>query len=230
MRELTTKPTIQDLAYYAVSVEPKSFADVLGAKSSPSFRMIKAEHGQDQLTAILGVELTKICQLLAFKVSGEMIAECAANIADEYWYCKLDDIKLFKTYLFRNRLPVEMYRNDALVLYRLFEEYELLRHREVSNESEKRRKTEMEAEIVPLTGKEIPMPDWYKESVERITAKMKVDNVLKSESPETLKSIEKKKEDFATTIEGEKWQTCPHEFTDKGDYSECKKCNSIIYK
>lgn len=164
--------SVAQISEYIKSIEPKSFQEVIESKA-PSFRMITQAHDSTTVVAILIVELTKICQLLSFNITGEMITECAKNIADEFWYCKLDDLKLFKTYLFRNKLPVEMYRNDALVLYKLFEEYELLRHREFTIASDKRRQAEKaEWSAPPQKSLYEAAPPTVRQTIDRIEAKM----------------------------------------------------------
>lgn len=119
--------TVNDFYQILKTVQPKDFNDIIISKS-PSLRAISHFKSPDVARNLIIVQLSEICKLLSFSITEDMILECANNINHDFWDCKIDDLKLFRSYLMRDMIDLDLYRNDALVLYKLFKHYYKMRY------------------------------------------------------------------------------------------------------
>lgn len=156
-------------------VEPFDFKDIISSPS-PTFKAISEFHGKQISRSVIGVSLSEISKLLSFNITDEMIAECAKNIDIDFFDCKIDDMAFFKSKLMRNQLNTELYRNDALVLYKLFHEYYTQRADSYAEYFEQRAISQKNDEKSGIKSLYDNAPQWYRDNMDRIAEKMKIKN------------------------------------------------------
>lgn len=156
-------------------VEPTSFQDIVNSKS-PSFKAITHFHGKETTRALILVSISEISKLLSFAITTEMLIESAKNIEIEFYDCKIDDMAFFKSKLMRNQLNIDLYRNDALVMFKIFQEYYVQREDVFAEAREQRRIAQRNEENVGFKNLYDNAPQWYKDSMDRIAEKMRIKN------------------------------------------------------
>lgn len=179
----------------------------------PTLRKVELISGQAAASALVAAELIRLMSVLNFQVKTEMIEAAADGIAYRFPDVNTADLMLFRLQVQRGELGGEIYRIDTRTLVRLFEDYYERRQYEQEQIIAERQKA------------------WMGDLRAQMAAPDKIREMYAKMKAEPPKKEPKRQIDGAALIEAEKWANCPHDkMADRGEYLECEKCKSIVYK
>ncbi len=134
----------------------------------PSLKRLESKYGRESISALVATCLIDICYGLAFEVNEKMLKVTADMVVERWYDLKLSDLKLFKTMYLTGEIgakPSKTFRIDSKVFLEAFDDYYKKRAEEYAVIAEERNRNPKDEYD---TSKCIPMPDYVKETYERI--------------------------------------------------------------
>lgn len=114
--------------FQAVS-SPSTYQDVINC-SSAKLRPFEAKYGKQALSAVISSELMRICKLMSFETSDEMVVAATDLIVLDYPDTKLADFKMFANDVLRGKVGGKLFRWDTRTILEAWAEYYRLREEE----------------------------------------------------------------------------------------------------
>ena len=148
----------------------------------PSLKRLEAKYGRESISALVATCLIDICYGLAFEVNEKMLKVTADMVVERWYDLKLSDLKLFKTMYLTGEIgakPSKTFRIDSKVFLEAFDDYYKKRAEEYAVIAEERNRNPKDEYD---TSKCIPMPDYVKETYQRIE-RNKAAKMLNVEAP-----------------------------------------------
>jgi hypothetical protein len=114
--------------FQAVS-SPTTYQDVINCPSA-KLRPFEAKYGKQALSAVISSELMRICKLMSFETSDEMVVAATDLIILDYPDTKLADFKMFANDVLRGKVGGKLFRWDTRTIMEAWTEYYRLREEE----------------------------------------------------------------------------------------------------
>ena len=114
--------------FQAVS-SPTTYQDVINCPSA-KLRPFEAKYGKQALSAVISSELMRICKLMSFETSDEMVVAATDLIILDYPDTKLADFKMFANDVLRCKVGGKLFRWDTRTILEAWAEYYRLREEE----------------------------------------------------------------------------------------------------
>ena len=123
---------------------PTTYKDLVSC-SGMKLRLFEAKYGISALKAILSSELIRICKLMSFETSNEMVIAATDLIIQDYPDTKLSDFKMFGADVLRGKVGGKLFRWDTRVILEAWAQYYALREEAFAEDREERHKAEKKA-------------------------------------------------------------------------------------
>lgn len=186
-------PTALD-EFRAIS-KPREYKDLIKCQS-PKFPAFTAQYGRTALEAIFEEVVTDLSQGLGLPVSGTMVADSVDIIIDEYPEAKLSDLLLFKRLMLKGdiggQVGDKLWKWNTRTICQAWGEYYDNSTEAIRAEIDRKHQENKDGggETVQITGKEIPMPDYVKQNMDKLYRKSIAEKRIleEIEKPEPLRS------------------------------------------
>ena len=132
---------LREFEHTPVPTTYKDLVSCTGMKLKP----FEAKYGKNALSAVISSELMRICKLMSFETTSEMVVAATDLIISDYPDTKLSDFKMFANDVLRGKVGGKLFRWDTRVILEAWAQYYSFREEVFAEAREERYKAEKKA-------------------------------------------------------------------------------------
>lgn len=117
------------VAEFQAIPSPITYLDVVNCTSA-KLKPFEAKYGKPALRVVISSEILRVCKLMSFETSSEMVMAATDLIIEDYPDTKMSDFKLFGSDVLRGKVGGKLFRWDTRTILEAWAEYYARREEE----------------------------------------------------------------------------------------------------